>query len=92
MEASITTHSAGVARGSGKTLPVEPVTSPIKAGVSETEKKSPAEKSDKSQLVENAGSISVEQLPFRWADVICDPLAWRNLREIVVDDADDLAA
>ena len=92
MAALITTHTVGSTRGSGEALPVETGTAPIDAVLSEAERKCPARETNESQLVENEGSTSVQQIPFRWADVIRDPLAWRNLREIVVDDADDLAA
>jgi hypothetical protein len=92
MAALITTDSMGSAHGSGEALPVEPGMAPIDTALSAGEKKGQARETTESQLAENTGSISVQRLPFRWADVIRDPSAWRDLREIVVDDAEDLAA
>jgi hypothetical protein len=92
MEALFTTRAIAPTRGSGEVVPVQPGTTLIDTVVSEGEKKGPARETTESQLAENTGSTSVQQLPLRWADVIGDPSAWRNLREIVVDDAEDLAA
>lgn len=58
---------------------VKPRTAPIREG-------------KESRLLGDPGTGSVQCLPVRWADVFRDPLVWKDLREIVLDDADDLAA
>jgi len=35
---------------------------------------------------------SVQNIPGRWSDVINDPVLWKELRETVLDDADDCVA
>jgi hypothetical protein len=92
MKALIATHSAGFARRSVKALPVEHGVAAITGTLSEAERKGPSRETSQSQPVENEGSTSVQQFPFRWADVFRDPLAWRNLRAVVVEDEEDPAA
>jgi hypothetical protein len=52
----------------------------------------PAQDADEARSLEKRGAGSVQRIPACWSEVISDPVLWKELREIVLDGADDYAA
>ena len=44
------------------------------------------------QPAKGQSASSVQSMPRCWTDVINDPVLWKELREVVLDDADDYIA
>ncbi|MFZ0420469.1 MAG: hypothetical protein WAM04_20365 [Candidatus Sulfotelmatobacter sp.] len=56
---------------------------PRKVSIRDVEKARPLEKRD-------AGSVS--RIPASWSEVISDPVLWKEMRDVLLDDTDDHAA